>query len=254
MFNMNGPPRGSNTTSDQSSYDLIYKDFVISSMVGTVSPDFKVYSYNLPSDNINQLYKAELVAATVKFNNNINDNVKNQALFLSIPQLNGNTTMVAGNIPTGNVSGISNPTYNYTYTGGTNFVPYQVNGLYKTQGNVVVSSDIFCQIPDNCTPLTPSSLTPNNTISLLIGGKMYDCTQYYNPPINKINQLDVSWCDGIGNNIVVDSSGAPGTINSFYFALRIHYFQKRYSGSAFSTSIWNTAGTTPMDSLFKIGS
>ena len=79
MFNMNGPPRGSNTTSDQSSYDLIYKDFVISSMVGTVSPDFKVYSYNLPSDNINQLYKAELVSATVKFNQDVSGSVRLRA-------------------------------------------------------------------------------------------------------------------------------------------------------------------------------
>ena len=29
MYSVNGPPRGQNTTSDQSSYDLVFKDIII---------------------------------------------------------------------------------------------------------------------------------------------------------------------------------------------------------------------------------
>ena len=54
---MNGPPRGANVTSDQSSYDIIYKDIVISSKLGTYngssvsSANTTTWSYNLQNDN-----------------------------------------------------------------------------------------------------------------------------------------------------------------------------------------------------------
>ena len=251
MFNMNGPPRGFNVTNDQSSYDLVYKDIIISSVLGTPNEDLTKYSYILGTDNINKIYKAELVSATVKFNTAINTNVINQTLILSIPQLNYNTYSIAGNVPTGNIVGISNPVYNQDYVSGTTFVPRQVNGLYNNQGTFLTQGQIFCQIPDNCTPLTPGGLTTNNIISLLIGAKMYDCTQYYNPPLNKINKIDINWFDINGNPITIDSSGASGTINSFYFTLRIHYFEKRNNTSSFSTSVFNYTGTGTADSIFK---
>ena len=145
--------RGSNVISDQSSYDLIYRDLIINNQLGVND------RYNLGTDSINRIYKAELISATVNFSGQIPDTVKNQCIILSIPQLNGITCKIAG-------SGTSN---------------------------------IFCQIPDNNTPLTP--VITNNTISLLIGPHFYESIQFYNPPINKLNVLDVTWFDCYGNQL-----------------------------------------------------
>jgi hypothetical protein len=216
MFNMNGPPKGFNVTSDQSSYDLVSKDFIISSALGTPNANKTSFNYMLRCDNVNKVYKAELVSATVKFNTAINSNVMNQTLLLNIPQLNGNTFTVSGS--------------NSSQIMGTNF---------------------FSQVPDNCTPLTPSSLLPSNIISLFIGGKMFDCVTYYNPPIDKINKIDVTWNDQFGNYIPTDLSGSTGTINSFYFTLRVYYFQKRNTNSSFSTSVLTFAESGTDDSVFK---
>lgn len=221
MYNSNGPPRGFNVTSDQSSYDLVTKDIIICSSLGTSYADKTVYSFNLGTDNINQIYKAELVSATIKFNDSINSEVENQTLLLSIPQMNQNTFRVAGNNLNGNI------------------------------GNNITQSQIFCQVPDNCTPITPGTLTPNNIISLFIGARMFDSVQYYNPPINKVNFIDVSWFTPNGNPVIVDTEGSSGTINKFYFTLRIYYFQKRNSTSAFSTSVFNYAGAATLDSIFQ---
>ena len=222
MYNSNGPPKGFNVTSDQSSYDLVSKDIIVCSSLGTISPDKSTTSFNLGTDNMNKIYKAELVSATIKFNSSINTEVINQTLLLSIPQMNQNTFRVAGNV--------SGP-----------------NGT----GNNITQSQIFCQVPDNCTPVTPSSMTSNNTISLFIGARMFDTVQYYNPPINKVNNIDVLWFTPKGNVVTVDTSGASGTVNSFYFTLRIYYFQKRNNTSSFSTSVFNYAATGTVDSIFQ---
>jgi len=37
MFNVNGPPRGFNVLQDQSSYDLVFKDIIIDSALGSVN-------------------------------------------------------------------------------------------------------------------------------------------------------------------------------------------------------------------------
>jgi hypothetical protein len=221
MYNSNGPPKGFNVTSDQSSYDLVSKDIIVCSSLGSPNGDKTVYSFNLGTDNINQIYKAELVSATIKFNTSINSEVQNQTLLLSIPQMNQNTFRMAGNNISGNI------------------------------GNNTTQSQIFCQVPDNCTPLTPGTLTPNNIISLFIGARMFDSVQYYNPPINKVNSIDVSWFTPNANVVPVDLSGATGTINKFYFTLRIYYFQKRNNMSAFSTSVFNYAATGTLDSIYQ---
>ena len=221
MYNSNGPPKGFNVTADQSSYDLVSKDIIVCSDLGTYNPDKTVYSFNLGTDNINNIYKAELVSATVKFNNFINTEVVNKTLILSIPHMNQNTFRVAGNNGNGN------------------------------SGNNSTQSQIFCQVPDNNTPLTPSGVTSNNIISLFISGKMFDTVQYYNPPINKINYIDISWYTPNANIVSVDTLGAPGTINTFYFTLRIYYFQKRNNTSSFSTSVFNYAGSGTIDSIYQ---
>ena len=216
MYNSNGPPRGFNVTSDQASYDLVSKDIIVCSNLGTFNPEKTVVSFNLGLDNINQLYKAELVSATVVFDGSINPLIVNKTLILSIPQLNQNTFRVAGNLARNN----------------------------STQ------SSIFCQIPDNSTPITPGSLTSNGIISLFIGSRMFDTVQYYNPPINKINTIDVSWFSPDAKNIQV-GAGTPGNISSFYFTLRVYYFQKRNNTSLFSTSVFNYASGNFTDTLFN---
>jgi len=216
MYNSNGPPKGFNVTSDQSSYDLVSKDIIICSNLGTLSSDKSTVSFNLGLDNINQIYKAELVTATVVFDGSINPLVVNKTLILSIPQLNQNTFRVAGN---------------------------------ATKNNVTQSS-IFCQIPDNSTPITPGSLTSNGIISLYIGARMFDTVQYYNPPINKVNTIDISWFSPDAT-IVRVATGTPGDIASFYFTLRIYYFQKRNNTSLFSTSVFNYAGAGSIDTIFE---
>jgi hypothetical protein len=223
MYNSNGPPKGFNVTSDQSSYDLVTKDIIISSLAGAPSSGSATsnntgYSFVLGTDNINQIYKAELVTAAIKFNTALPTNVQNQTLFVSIPQLNQNTFQVA-----------TNP-----------------KGTPKT-----VQSQIFCQIPDNSTPVTPGGLSSNGIISLYIGARMFDTVQYYNPPISKVNTIDVSFFDPLGNNIVVNSSGASGTIGTFYFTLRVYYFQKRNNISSFSTSVFNYAASGTIDSIYQ---
>jgi hypothetical protein len=221
MYNSNGPPKGFNVTSDQSSYDLVSKDIIICSGLGTPNPDKTVYTFNIGTDNMSKIYKAEVVSATIPFNSDINANVKNQTLLLSIPQMNQNTFRVASN--TQGSSG---------------------SGTNVTQGA------IFCQIPDNYTPLAISGVT-SNTISLFIGARMFDTVQYYNPPLNKLNHIDVSWYSPNGVGIPVDSSGASGTINQYYFTLRIYYFQKRNNVSAFSTSVFTYGATGTLDSIFE---
>jgi len=221
MYNSNGPPKGFNVTSDQSSYDLVSKDIIVTSSIGTSSQGGNVYSFNLGTDNLNQIYKAELVTAAVKFNTAIPSSVQNQTLLVSIPQLNQNTFRVATN-----ASGINNG------------------------GNASVQSQIFCQIPDNYTPLALPTST-NNTISLYIGARMFDTVQYYNPPINKVNHIDVSFFDPTGAPISVNTSGSSGTIYSFYFTLRIYYFQKRNNISSFSTSVFTNGASGTIDSIFQ---
>lgn len=214
MYNVNGPPRGQNVTSNQSSYDLIYKDLIFNSNLASLNNN--VYSFTLQTDNINHIYDSEVVAATIVFDSSgIPTNIKNQCVIVNIPQLNGTTTTIASNVKSGNNS----------------------NGTLSTQGA------LFCQIPDNNTPLIIGTNASNNTISMLIQNHRYESIQYYNPPISNLNRIDISLYDPLGN--IVPSSD----INSFYFTIRVHYFQKRNSATTFSIPVVNyTSGMT--DSIF----
>ena len=202
MFNVNGPPRGANSSVDQSSYDLIYRDIILNSNASTLLNN--VYSFNLQTDNVNKIYKAELIAATIAFGS-IPTSIKNQCVILNIPQINGNTTRIASNVITSNPS----------------------------QGSITTQGSIFCQVPDNNTPLIIGTNASNNVITLLIGPHMYESIQYYNPPISNINKLDVSLYDSLG--VMVPSSN----ITSFYFTIRMFYFQKRNNATAFSVPVVN---------------
>ena len=79
---------------------------------------------------------------------------------------------------------------------------------------------------------------------------MFDTVQYYNPPINKINHISVSWAAPNGTVIDVNPSNS-GSINTFYFTLRVYYFQKRNNTSLFSTSVLTNTGTGTLNSIFE---
>jgi hypothetical protein len=66
LYNVNGPPKGANTLSDQSSYDLIYKDFIVNSLRrnATQYPNPNNYTVEL-NCNLQKVYKAELIDAYV---------------------------------------------------------------------------------------------------------------------------------------------------------------------------------------------
>jgi len=202
-FNMNGPPRGANVSNNQSSYDIIYKDIIFNSNLATVNGN--VYSFNLQTDNIDRIYSAELNAAIIVFASTIPTNIKNQCVILNIPQLNGRVTTIASNVTPGNSS----------------------QGTLSTQGS------IFCQIPENNTPLLIGTNPSNNTISMFIENHKYESIQYYNPPISNLNRIDISLSDPLGNVV------ASSSITSFYFTIRFNYFQKRNSSTAFSTPTLN---------------
>jgi hypothetical protein len=211
---MNGPPRGAKVSNDQSSYDLIFKDVIINSNLATVNNN--VYSFNLQTDNVDRIYKAELTAATIAFNGSIPNNIKNQCVILNIPQLNGNVTRIATNVISNNPS----------------------------QGTLSVQGNIFCQVPDNNTPLIIGTNASTNIISLFIGPHMYESIQFYNPPISNLNRIDLSLTYPLGNTL------ASTSITSFYFTVRLYYFQKRNTSTAFSTPVVNYYSGKD-DSLFE---
>lgn len=228
-YSNNSYTRGQNTTSDQNSYDLIYKDVVIKCDNNKLKN--KEYVVNL-NNNYEQIYKIELVAGNVHFFNNelqnvysIPDSVKNSTFFLSIKELNGLSLDIA-----------SNDQENY------------------------VNTEYFCQMPDNYTPLGGGSRiepNPSNCISTFINNSPYNAIQYYNPPISKLNRLSISFFDINGTNllnpgsIITSPTDLIGRIDTFYLTLRIYYFKKRNNTTAFSVPLFNYAATGTLDSLFQ---
>ena len=242
MYNANGPPRGSNVTADQSSYDLLYRDVILNSINGTLNTNSQTVSFNMTLDNVNNIYKAELIAATVHFQTSIPNNIQYNSLIVSIPQLNGKTLVIAGNT--------SGTVINQIQIPGSNPPVYtNVTGANSSQGNNQIQGDIFCQIPDFSSALT---LSTTDTISLYIGPHMYESIQFYNPPISKINRLDIQLYDQYTNLLNINPTiPQSGDVLTFYFTLRIYYLQKRNTISSISTPLFTYSGTGTMDSLFS---
>jgi hypothetical protein len=76
MYNINGPPKGFNTTSDQSSYDLVFKDIIVKSENRNVLkyPNPNNYTINL-GEEITKIYKAEIISVNVPAATDISVNI-----------------------------------------------------------------------------------------------------------------------------------------------------------------------------------
>jgi len=78
---------------------------------------------------------------------------------------------------------------------------------------------IFCQIPNN------TSVSSSSVKTLLNQPNVFSAIQFYNPPISKLNTLNVTWYQETGELI---------RILEHCFTVRIYYFQKRSVYTGFS--------------------
>ncbi len=99
MYNVNGPPRGSNVTSDQSSYDIVFKDIIVKSENRnmTIYPNPNNYSVNL-NQGMDKVYKAELIAVYVPAATDIAVNITSNTnrLYFSVDGVYGYIKLQAG--------------------------------------------------------------------------------------------------------------------------------------------------------------
>ena len=86
-------------------------------------------------------------------------------------------------------------------------------------GNV---PNVFCQIPNN------TSVSSKSVKTLLNQPQNYSSIQFYNPPISKINRLDIKWYTETGELV---------RILDHCFTIRIYYFQKRIDTTDFSYAV-----------------
>lgn len=113
----------------------------------------------------------------------------NCKLFLSLGKLNGDTC---------------------------NIVPDQ------TGNNIGNVPPVFCQVPNNTTVSSRSVKT------LLNQPHNYSSIQFYNPPLSKLNKLDIKWYTDTGELV---------RILNHCFTIRVYYFQKRIDTTDFSFPI-----------------
>jgi hypothetical protein len=199
---------GSNIINDQYAYDSVYTDVIINSRnrnnsptpTGNLTryPNIWQYSINL-TKSLERIFKVELVNVTIPFKPDssgfIPKNVYSQYLILSINPFNGDTV--------------------YAPADGTDASGNQNQAL----------SNFFCQVPDN---------------SYVQGGSNYTITpsglsaiQFFNPPITKVNKLDITLYGADGSLL------NNGNLLDHNFTLRVHYFQRRNGNTFFSTAVIN---------------
>jgi len=78
---------------------------------------------------------------------------------------------------------------------------------------------IFCQVPNN------TCVSSSAVKTLLNQPSNYSSIQFYNPPISKVNKINVKW---------YSESGQLLRILDHCFTVRVHYFQKRLGTTDFS--------------------
>jgi len=89
----------------------------------------------------------------------------------------------------------------------------------ESGSNLSQVSNIFCQVPNN-------TCVSSAAVKTLLGQPHnFSAIQFYNPPLNKINKLDINWYSEYGNLLRILDHG---------FTIRIHYFQKRLQSTDFS--------------------
>jgi hypothetical protein len=99
---------------------------------------------------------------------------------------------------------------------------YTCNIIQDESGNDKNVPPVFCQIPNN------SCVSSSSTKTLLNQPGSFSAIQFYNPPLSKINKLDIKW---------YQESGELVRILDHCFTLRVYYFQKRFDTTDFSYPI-----------------
>jgi hypothetical protein len=111
-------------------------------------------------------------------------------LYLSLGKLDGDTC---------NIVGHQDPTY--------------------SKGSV---STVFCQIPNN-------TIVSSKAVKTLLNQPgSYSSIQFYNPPVHRLNRLEIKWYNEEGQLV---------RILDHCFTLRVYYFQKRIDTTDFSYSV-----------------
>jgi hypothetical protein len=96
------------------------------------------------------------------------------------------------------------------------------NLIQNESGSNKELPDVFCQIPNNTCTSSASVKT------LLNQPASYSSIQFYNPPLSKINKLEIKW---------YQESGELIRILDHCFTVRLYYFQKRIGTTDFSYPI-----------------
>jgi hypothetical protein len=202
---MNGPPRGSNITSDQSSYDIIFKDIIVKSENRnvTIYPNPNSYTVNL-SESVDKLYKAELISVNVPAATDITVNVTSTANRLYFAY----TTDTSG-------------FYGYIkIQAGTYLSPSTVASEVQRQFNIVTSG-IIASYNSNLNRyifVVPSG----NTLTLYpTNGTSFDSyTVQYSLAETLVLYSDPSFCTTQSINIVDDANGnlevIPASSSGYY--------------------------------------
>ena len=82
-------------------------------------------------------------------------------------------------------------------------------------------ANIFCQVPNN-------TCISSSSVKTLLGQPTNLLIQFYNPPISRLNRLDIRWYSEDGKLL---------RLLDHCFTVRIHYFQKRIDTTDFSYPI-----------------
>lgn len=129
MFNMNGPPKGFNTVSDQSSYDLVFKDVIVKSENRNtiVYPNPNNYTVTL-GEEVTKIYKAEIITANIPAATDISVNISSNASRLYFKYVDS--------------SGIDNFGY-VKLQAGTYYSPVAIAAELKIQFDNVIGSSVI---------------------------------------------------------------------------------------------------------------